>query len=386
MSELADGRAGLRQPASYLPELESLRGWAILLVVAFHYYGVLGLAAQPDLPAWLRVLGGGNSGVTLFFVLSGFLLSRPFIDGLRSGRQVSIGRFYSARLFRIVPLYYGAVLIAWLVTQKTVALKALLFVPIGFQAFPYSVPWWSLCTEIQFYLLLPWVMWLLRFGPGRWLVAVGFLCWATAHLYLFHLPGWLSPVNPWENSIFGRGGAFLTGIACAWLRLSPAFTWLARRQTLALLLVIGGLALLLRLWLWFALAGERPALQAFPMYHNLEALLWGGVMLGLLALRGWGKGLLVNPLLDHAGRLSFSIYLVHVPLQFYLIYPLISSGIGFQADPGAYLSRLVGSLVVTWGISWLTFKGIEMPFLRLKSHLTTYAGRGGWPRQRAADL
>ncbi|QRY80437.1 acyltransferase [Pseudomonas sp. PDNC002] len=384
MSELADARAGLRQPASYLPELESLRGWAILQVVGFHYFGILGLATRPDNPAWVTLLGGGNSGVTLFFVLSGFLLARPFLAGLRSGEQVSIRRFYSARFFRIVPLYYVAVLLAWGMTQKAVTFKALLFIPIGFQAFPFSVPWWSLCTEIQFYLLLPWVMWLLRFAAGRWLVALAVLGWAVAHVYLFHSPGWLSPTNPWENSLFGRAGAFFVGAACAAFSLSQRYLWLRERGLVALALLAGCLVGLGRLWLWFSLTGERNALQALPMYHNIEALLWGGVMLGLLTL-GWRiKRVLANPLLDHFGRISYSLYLVHVPLQFYCLYPLKAAGMTLDSNPDAYLLRIAVSLAASWGLAWLSYRLVEMPFLRLKSHLATYSGRAPWAR-RAAD-
>lgn len=380
----SDGREGLRQPASYMPELESLRGWAILLVVGFHYFGILNLAVRPDNPFWVTLLGGGNTGVTLFFVLSGFLLSRPFLDGLRTGREVSIRRFYWARFFRIVPLYYAAVFVAWGMTQKVAAFKALLFVPIGFQVFPFSVPWWSLCTEVQFYLLLPWLMWLLRYRLGRWLVAGGLLAWLGAHLYLFHSPGWLSQLNPWENSLFGRGGAFLVGAACAMFNLSAWQNRLARRPLVAGALVLACLLALGRLWFWFSLTGERNALQALPMYHNIEALLWGGVMLGLLAFDWRSKVVLVNPLLDHFGRISYSLYLIHVPVQFYCLYPLRAAGLEFETHTSAYLLRIGFSLLASWGLAWLSYRLVETPFLRLKSHLATFSARAPWAR-RAAD-
>ena len=70
--------AGLRSQQAYLPALETLRGIAILLVVLFHYHGILGGPRSPDTSLALRVIAAGNTGVTLFFVLSGFLLARPF--------------------------------------------------------------------------------------------------------------------------------------------------------------------------------------------------------------------------------------------------------------------------------------------------------------------
>lgn len=181
----ADALVGLRRPGRFIAQLESLRGWAILLVVAFHCLGILISDSAEGLPKdaalWLRVAGAGNTGVTLFFVLSGFLLSQPFIEAAKAGERVSIGRFYTARLLRILPLYYCAVLMAWLVSSNSAsALKALLFIPVGFEIFPFSVPWWSLSTEMQFYLLLPWVMFALRYRFGRWLMIAagggGFSC------------------------------------------------------------------------------------------------------------------------------------------------------------------------------------------------------------------
>ncbi len=57
---------GLRSPARYIPQLEALRGWAILLVVVFHYFGILfngGTSGLPEsAPLWLRVIAAGNTG------------------------------------------------------------------------------------------------------------------------------------------------------------------------------------------------------------------------------------------------------------------------------------------------------------------------------------
>jgi peptidoglycan/LPS O-acetylase OafA/YrhL len=137
--------AGLRGQARYIPQLEALRGWAILLVVAFHALGSSdGAATENGLPAdspfWLRIVGAGNTGVTLFFVLSGFLLTQPFIQIIRSGERVSAGRFYSARLLRIVPLYYAAVLAAWLASYNSAgALKRLAAVSCSLGCWRYCV-------------------------------------------------------------------------------------------------------------------------------------------------------------------------------------------------------------------------------------------------------
>lgn len=375
--------SGLRQPAAYLPQLESLRGWAILLVVLFHYVGILnmdgGLGPSERQPAWLQVLGAGNTGVTLFFVLSGFLLVQPFILALRNGEQVNITRFYMARLLRVVPLYYLVILVAWLATANASAFKALLFIPIGFDAFPFSVPWWSLCTEVQFYMLLPWIMLGLGHRLGRWLVLVGGLCWLGLHAYLFLQPQWLGDHRnaSLQASLFGRGPAFLIGGLCSWLYLSRGFTWLTdsprRVASLAVLLLVT----LLWLLRWYGMSGQTPALMAMPFYHSVEALLWGGLLLCSLGTAGRMKALFINPLFSHLGTISYSLYLVHLPVQFYLLHPLLKQTNGSPWTPHM-LAAITASFLAAWGLSLLCYRLIERPFLRLKAHLPTMRGRSDY--------
>lgn len=377
-------QACLRTPQRYLPQLEALRGWAILLVVLFHYLGILSRgdnsAVREGAFPWLGIVAAGNTGVTLFFVLSGFLLAQPFILAARSGERVDISRFYSARLLRIVPLYYSAVLVAWLVSANANALKALLFIPIGFEVFPFSVPWWSLCTEVQFYLVLPWVMLGLRHRVGRWLVLLGGLTWLATKGYYFFQPDWLADHRNTvlQSSLFGRGVAFLVGGLCSWFYLSRGFPWLMRSPW-----SLGGLSLLLVTVLlgllhWYGTTGQAAALRAMPLYHDLEALLWGGLLICSLGLSGWVKWLFINPLFSHFGSISYSLYLVHVPIQFYLIYPLLSNaspGVAVDIWASATLVALFGSFLLSWLLAFLCYRLIERPFLRLKARLPVLSDR-----------
>ncbi|QKE65779.1 acyltransferase [Aquipseudomonas campi] len=383
------GVAGLRQPGQFIPELESLRGWAILLVVAFHYFGIMTGGTEPlasDSPAWLRVVASGNTGVTLFFVLSGFLLSQPFIASLRGGRSVDIKRFYIARVLRIVPLYYLFVVLAWWSTGNTMgALQAFAFIHVGFSLFPFSVSWWSLCTEMQFYLLLPWLMLLLHFRYGRWLLGLGLLTWGVAHIYYFQQPRWLANPQNWvlQASVFGRGLAFLVGAACASLYASSYFHHLVRRQWLVwgiLLVLLWALYQLLSL---HAQLGIMVAPKSLPMYHNIEALLWGGLLLCCVAWRSSLRVVLVNRLLNHFGMLSYSIYLLHVPIQFYAVTwfkAQSNSPLPLDGQLGNVL--LVGfSFALIWGLSFVLYHWFERPMLQLKSRLSTYTERRDGQRE-----
>src|SRR5215475_5521828 len=117
--------AGIRRGSTYFPELESLRGLAILLVFVFHADGVLlapfrsHVGAQSPLP--LAFVWAGHSGVTLFFVLSAFLLSLPFLDEANGGRPVSRPHFYERRALRILPLYVAVVVVGTILTSRTLA-------------------------------------------------------------------------------------------------------------------------------------------------------------------------------------------------------------------------------------------------------------------------
>ena len=78
-----------------IPELESLRGIAIALVVMLHADGMvsgLRALAGPRVPLWRAFVLGGWSGVSLFFILSGFLLARPFLAEAFGGRRGFLGR------------------------------------------------------------------------------------------------------------------------------------------------------------------------------------------------------------------------------------------------------------------------------------------------------
>ena len=169
MEDVVHVPTGIRRGA-YVPELESLRGIAILLVFVFHADALLGAPFRsrgqfwPALP--MAFLWMGHTGVTLFFVLSAFLLSRPFLAEAYGGRHVSRREFYRRRALRILPLFYVAVLVATVATSRHLSDLRHTFPHLCFlyaipgaatSLFPYDAAWWSLSVEVQFYVVLPFV-------------------------------------------------------------------------------------------------------------------------------------------------------------------------------------------------------------------------------------
>lgn len=368
--------AGIRGKAAYLYELECIRGLAILLVFLFHVYGISGVKQQnPEF--WLSYIIGGNTGVTLFFMLSGFLLSLPWLRYClgKTDVQPRVRNYAVARVLRILPLYWFAVIVAVLMTGKIEAgAKAAMFQFVGFEIFPYSVVWWTLSTEVQFYLLLPFA-WLAIIRPGwtRWLVVLLFLGWLVSYSNIFVYPGSEKPIRSFwlTKSLFGRLPAFLIGIAAAYIYLKiqplPGQKPSLKNRLLATLLSVG--AVLALGWVLFEMImmGERRAEWAWHLHHSYEAILWGLLTLMLLLSRPFGKSLLVNRPFAVLGKLSYSLYLNHVPILFFLIYPFKASmGAEAYTQTSYFYLLPVLAFSLSLGLAYISYRLIELPFLNLK--------------------
>jgi peptidoglycan/LPS O-acetylase OafA/YrhL len=382
----------VRASAEYLPDLDALRGVAILLVFLYHAAGIGGGVHGPATGTWVSPVRAfvmaGHTGVTMFFVLSAFLLSRPFLEQARGGRDVDRRRFLHRRALRILPLYWSAVIAAILLTASfegvVGGLQALFFLNsftgLVEPLFPYSVVWWSLATEVQFYLLLP------VLGPAlctqtgrRGLLALGLL-WGLVYAALA-----LRVVRPFPDpvyfelmlSVFGRAPAFLAGIAAAWLvlhhgsRLRAALgatAWLRGGGTDALLLlVVGALGMLLRevTYRGFWLSELR-----WNGWHVLESALWGAVLLLVLSAPLRLRPLLSNRVNRRIGILSYSLFLWHYPVL-YVLLPLLRRRL---ADLGPELANVLATLallVLCVGLSALSYRWIERPFLERKTRLAS---------------
>ena len=365
--------AGLREGTGYLLPLECLRGVAILLVFLFHAWGISGLGT-PDSPGLLlSFILSGSTGVTLFFVLSGFLLFLPWIE--TGGQQPSVRRYYVARVLRIVPLYAFAIAVAVVVTgQWEVGLRAAGFQFVGFELFPFSAVWWTLTTEFQFYLLLPLfgLAWQRR-GPWRWLVVVCLLAWLVAYCVVFVLrPEAKTVFSYWlTKSLFGRLPAFLIGMAAAliFVRFLRAGAGQRVAGTVGLVLAVLTTALLGVVLRQAAVLGDWLAEWSWHLHHTWEALLW--TLLVLLCLNGFtGLALLVNRAWAVLGKLSYSFYLWHVPVLYYLIDP-IKTGLGedgYRQSIWLWLIPLAAFLLTVL-LSYVSYRWIELPFLNLKRQL-----------------
>lgn len=370
---------GARRGTKYLYEIECFRGLAVVLVFGFHVWGIsFGDSKPSSLSPWVYV-AAGNTGVTLFFVLSGFLLSLPWLRWVNnnSAERPDIKAYFLARILRILPLYVVFVMLAgFIIGDWFNALKALFFQFIGFELFPYGVVWWTLTTEIQFYILLPlaWIA-LKAGGVFRFFLIALFVIWATAYIFIF----FTDMVTEWRQSywstksLFGRLPAFLIGAVCALIynaKTNPVATILRGAQLRNALLVLV-LILLLGLVLGVVVQnGDRMNESRWHIHHTYEALIWGSILLLTLLGKPVLSIVLVNPAFALLGKLSYSIYLNHVPILFYLIF-VSKQSLGeesYEASMQVFYNPLIG-FVISVALALVTYYCIEAPFLRLKRRL-----------------
>ena len=368
---------------AHIGALDGLRGIAILLVIP-HNADIFSNSAAWLWPAAL-LAHAGWIGVQLFFVLSGFLITRNLLDSRDAGNYFRA--FYWRRVLRIFPLYY-LTLIAGLVLaprisqlgsgapashQNQVWLWTFLSnwaQPLGLEVSGFS-HFWSLAIEEQFYLLWPGIVLLLA-GPRLiWmcagLVAVAFV----SRLVLLH-----QGANPDMVYMFTvcRMDALAIGAAAAVLELSGRCTrWLGTHSRAALGWSAAVLIILAVTSHAYAVYDRTTLTIGYP----LMAAAFAAVILVLAAqargLAHWLNRLLSMGWLRSVGRYSFAMYVFHLPLLV-IFGDQIRRVFAFTGSALPLVYALV-AILLSYVAGFLSYHLIEKHFLRLK-HLVT-------PRTRA---
>lgn len=371
--------AKVRVAADAKPHLHALTGLrfvAAFLVLAYH-----GLGSGAATPAWLRPLvGSGYVGVSLFFVLSGFVLTYTYHDSLRDGTATRRA-FVAARVARIYPVYLLSLLAAlpplfWLIESKGFQLDpAWLARMIGMytgllqawnphMACVVNCPAWSLSGEAFFYAAFLFVLPVVaRWGTPRLLVAAAAayaLSLAAPVLYLALQPDGPAPVTSqslgwWLGVVkynpLVRLPEFVLGVIAGRLFLlerGGTRPWHARMEVAA---AAGILAVLLAsAWIPYALLHNGLLAPAFA------------VLVYALA-RGAGpvsRALSTRPLV-RLGEASFALYILHVPLLAWIARGFRTAGVAQPAQPLHF--AMLASLSIP--LSLLVFAAVEEPGRRL---------------------
>lgn len=350
--------ASIRRSAA----LDGLRGIAALSVFGFHAWlytlpQVRAASARDGFPAALYA--ELRIGLVLFFVLSGFLLFRPWVAARFEGRRRPSTRTYALhRIARIVPAYYlaiaGAAVLLWPLTgEPGVRLPPADQLPL-FLVFAQNQgartvmtldpPMWTLAVEASFYAVLPLLGWIaLRARPA--LVPLALIVLGLAFNAV--LAQQAIPSLAWSKSLPAMLPYFGAGMLAAVLVHGRA---VGGRTALALL--AGGAALVLGDGLLHASAeaGTDLALR-LRVVRDLPAAAGFAAIVAVAATRP-ARALAWRPL-AWTGEVSYGLYLWHVPLLLWLR----ANGLLPLSPLGATLVALPLSLLV----AWLSFRWVERP-------------------------
>lgn len=338
----------------YRPDIDGLRAIAIISVVIYHFF-----------PHWLK---GGFTGVDIFFVISGYLISLLIFENIHKG-TFSFSSFYIQRINRIFPslilVMASCYIFGWFTLYadeyrqlgKHIAAGAAFVSNIIFQGekgyFDNSADTkpllhlWSLGVEEQFYIFWPlllWVAWKYRFNTLLVVLSLG--------VYSFYvnldqvdkdvvIAFYSTQVRLWE---------LLAGSVLAWISYKGDTLyfnrWLGFKRTLSnFSAVLGALLVMYGVW---AIDGS----SAFPGWFAVIPVL--GTMLIIVAgPNAWinNSVLSVKPLVWF-GLISYPLYLWHWPLLIFV--KIIQSG-----EPGLF-TRLA-FIAVSILLAWLTYRYVESP-------------------------
>jgi len=329
-------------------DIQFMRGVAVLAVVVFHAFP----AAFPH----------GFLGVDVFFVVSGFLITGIILKGV--GQPDFFGTFYKRRALRLLPaslvtLAVTTALAAFILTSSQRAdyaeqlLGSLLFVANAvlagqtgyFDGAAEAKPLlhiWSLAVEEQFYLVAPFLLWVM---PARYrlpMLVTGLALSLALCLILMAGPSWLPFSSKGAQKLaffmpFTRAWELLAGSVCAWVMLNrPGLTvpaW-AKYVALAVIPVV-------------CIVGLDPV---HPRWDAVIVVLATSVL--LLGKDGWLPNVSLTRPVWHVGNWSYSLYLIHWPL---FSFAFITYG---EAPPTGVLIGLAGLAVV---LAYLQWRYVEKP-------------------------
>jgi peptidoglycan/LPS O-acetylase OafA/YrhL len=362
----------------HLPELDGVRGIAIIAVLLTHsasYLNLLPGAGVPWANATRAIFYPGWGGVDLFFTLSGFLITGILLRARKSSSYFK--SFYMRRILRILPIYYLFLIATTLFTRSSffpqgiVPLDVRTRLPYFFYLQNWPVFWtdwagmgsiwgiyWSLAVEEQFYMVWPAIVRVFRLRTIFVICTIGYLLGWPVRAYLFHKMGLDFGIM---QSPFTRLDGLFLGAAIAIYR--EAY----------------GRPVPLSWGAWIFAAGAA-VYASIAIFHYPELGSGIGVHIdrdGVTAFALMSAGLVVAtqyPIralhrilslwpLQLAGRLSYGMYVYHL-----FIFKVFMHVFRYapRTNPLVALLDVSMCLITVVAVAELSFRFIETPFLRLK--------------------
>ncbi|WP_187148914.1 acyltransferase family protein [Candidatus Korobacter versatilis] len=367
----------VKEGLQHIPELDGLRGIAILAVMGFHFSG--------DTPVYFGKLAAvywaffyGGNGVDLFFVLSGFLITSILLHTKESPQYFS--SFYARRVLRIFPLYFLAVALFFYVELPWLehlygARSTLRSEQIWY--WTYLVNWhdtlgnivgamghfWSLAIEEQFYFVWPLAIWLCSRKRVP-LLCIGAIVLSTALRLVCDLRGY--EVEYIHRATFTRFDTLALGGLLAWIATDEHWMTVAQRC----FKFVAPASLVLFAANEFAHAELGRFAGYVTVSYSLMALMCGSLIFYGIAHTGDGTLLAKitrSAFLRNAGKYSYSMYIFHLVAKREAMVPIVNAlrGYGLPLSIAIIFGMVVCGLL-TYAFALLTWNAFEKHFLKLK--------------------
>ncbi len=338
----------------HLPGLNGIRAIASLVVLFGHIDEYLYLFGLTSLG--LDEHCAPRYGVTLFFVLSGFLITYLLLIEKHFYNKINIVQFYFRRILRIWPLYFLIIFISPFIlvlfginplTKLSGYLMYVLFIPNVAFALNRIIPGipilWSIGVEEQFYLFWPWVIGKSE-KPIKAIVSVILIYFLVKLILHFFNHNELILLTRIDCMAIGGVGAYLSVVHFDKCRI--IFNkW------------IQGIA-------WISIG----SILLFPIYkpdffiNELYSCLFTIVIMNI-SLNNYSLIKLNNGFWNFVGKLSYGVYIYHVPVLFISSYFLKNK---FSNSPGSIFGIFLIVITCTYTIAYLSYNYFEMKFLLMK--------------------
>ena len=371
--------------SNHIPGLDGLRALACLAVFGVHFQQTVSLTGSIGPFDLARFLENGNTGVALFFILSGFLLSLPFWRSLERAEPAPRWRtFWIKRAARILPAYFLCLTLLvlhnrlWEQTGEGTNLLLhylLLFNYSPQHIFAINPPFWTLAVEVQFYALLPLVFLLIAAFP-RWfrmpvVVGLAVLAYVAQIGMIQCVPcrewwPWNGQNNVAQNPVFTYSllahlPHFLLGVLGGGGH--AALQAARRRHFFAVQGGVEGGVWIAAVLVFVILATPLDSQLSIPFgRYNLPVV---PVLLTLIVL-GTSHTILLRALLELTpvrwlGQVSYGVYIYHLPILNVVGRRMQNYGLEVKEH---WLVLLVVALALTLAMAALSFYLVERPIFR----------------------
>lgn len=355
--------------------LDHLRAFAILFVFLFHYF-----ILSDGQPEWLPEFAKfGWTGVDLFFVLSGFLISYQLFAQIKQGKNISFKQFFLKRFFRIVPAFLITIGIYFCFPffrekESLPSLwKFLTFTQnfgLNLKDFGTFSHAWSLCVEEHFYLFLPLILITLQFTKvikkSYWLLIALFLLGFAIRLYSFnnlYFPN-IENKNSWlywyqyiYYPTYNRLDGLLVGVSIAGIYQFLPRTWSEISKYGNLFIILSFVVLT---WAYF-ICYDQMTFNASIFGFPLIAIGYGFMVIGAVSptsfLYKWNS--IVTTFI---ASISYVMYLTHKGV-IHMTHQLLKD---FKIDYNLMLLTCIATCV---GFAYLLHLTIEKPFMKLRNRI-----------------